>query len=338
MSDHSRHTVFTEQARFCETRSPLYAHLCRECADEPAVDALGAEPAWDLPLRLLGAVHYLVLAGEAPELASAYAGEGDPWPPFRELLVERRDWLGRFVVEQGVQTNEVQRCFGLLPGFLALGDALPLDVIELGPSAGLNLCWDSFRYRYKAGAWGPGSSPLELVGGERPGPPATLLSTSPVVRRRRGIDLHPVDVTTEHGSRLLRCFVWADQLERLERLRRAIEVARAQPPELIQDDYVELLPELLADRDPGSLTVVFQIASLPYLGEGRRRELYATLAEAGRAGPLAFLNATRPDPGWRGDDGYGLELQLWPGSRSGKVERRYLAHLDFHGEWLAWTG
>ena len=278
-------------------------------------------------------MHYLVLAGEAPELARAYAGDGDPWPPFRALLVERRERIARFVAEQAVQTNEVQRCFGLVPGILALGDALPLDMIELGPSAGLNLCWDRYRYRYEAGSWGPEDSPLELSGGERPGPPAALLATAPVVRRRRGLDLNPVDVATEHGSRLLQCFVWADQAERLERLRRAIDVARAERPELIRGDYVELLPGLLADRDPGALTVVFQIASIPYLGEDRRRVLYAALAEAGRAGPLAFLNATRPSEGWNGDDGYGLELQVWPDGR-----RRFVGHLDFHGEWISWTG
>ena len=38
-------------------------------------------------------------------------------------------WIARFVREQGVQTNEVQRCFGLLPAFLAVADRRPLDVI-----------------------------------------------------------------------------------------------------------------------------------------------------------------------------------------------------------------
>jgi hypothetical protein len=202
-------------------------------------------------------------------------------------------------------------------------------VIELGPSAGLNLCWDRYRYRYAAGAWGPGTSSLELSGGERPGPPAALLSATPRVRRRIGIDLRPVDVTTDEGARLLECFVWADQTERLERLRRAIDVLRSDPPELVQGDYVELLPQLLAERDPDALTVVFQIASTPYVAEDGRRRLYAALARAGRDGSLAFLNATRPEPGWRGD-GYGLELQQWPGTR------RYVAHLDFHGEWVSW--
>ena len=225
----------------------------------------------------------------------------------------------------------MQRCFGLLPGFLAVDDGRPLDVIELGPSAGLNLCWSSYRYRYEAGGWGPEGSLLELTGGERPGPSAGLLAKRPAVRRRLGIDLHPVDVTSEHGARLLQCFVWADQAERLERLRRAIEVLRADPPELVQGDYVELLPEVLAQRDPDALTLVFQIASTPYVAEEGRRRIYAALSDAGRSGSLAFLNATRAAEGWEGD-GYGLELQVWPGPR------RHVGHLDFHGEWVSWQG
>jgi hypothetical protein len=265
-------------------------------------------------------------------LARAYAGEGDPWPPFRELLEERRGWLARFVAEHGVQTNEVQRCFGLLPAFLALGGDRPLDVIELGPSAGLNLCWDRYRYRYEEGAWGPEGSPVELSGEERPGPPGELLSVSTTVARRRGIDLEPIDVASQQGARLLEAFVWADQVERLERLRRAVEVVRADPPELLRGDYVRLLPVLLAERDPDALTVVFQIASVMYLGDDARRELAAVLAAAGAEGPLVFLNATRPQAGWQGD-GYGLLLQAWPGG-----EQRYVGHLDFHGEWISWTG
>jgi hypothetical protein len=253
------------------------------------------------------------------------------WDDVAGALDEHGGWLARFVAEQNVQTNEVQRCFGLMPGFLALAEERPLDVIELGPSAGLNLCWDRYRYRYEARPWGPEDSPLELSGGERPGPPGELLAVSPRVRRRIGIDLRPVDVTTEEGARLLECFVWADQVERLDRLRNAIEVLRRDPPELVQGDYVELLPQVLAERDPDALTVVFQIASTPYVTEDGRRRVYAALAAAGRDGSLAFLNATRPADGWRGD-GYGLELQRWPG------RRRYVAHLDFHGEWIAWRG
>src|SRR5207247_4847076 len=95
-------------------------------------------------------------------------------------------------------------------------------------------------------------------------------------------DLAPSDVTTDEGARLLECFVWADQLERLERLRRAIETLRDDPPELIAGDYVELLPELLEQRDEDALTVVFETASLAYVEEDRRAILAREIELAGR--------------------------------------------------------
>jgi hypothetical protein len=273
-----------------------------------------------VPIRLLGGLHYLALADGV-----------DPWSATHQTIAEHRDWLARFVAEQDVQTNEVGRCFALLPAFLLLARASRrrVDLLELGPSGGLNLLVDRYGYRYRRGDWGAADAAVVLTGGEIGPVPADLLGIDLPIGRRRGIDLNPVDLSTDEGVRLLTSFVWADQWHRLERLRRAIEVARAEPPELVRGDYVELLPQLLAERDPDALTVVFQIASTPYVAEDGRRRLYAALARAGRDGSLAFLNATRPEPGWRGD-GYGLELQQWPG------RRRYVAHLDFHGEWVSW--
>src|SRR5258708_32153508 len=116
--------------------------------------------------------------------------------------------------------------------------------------------WDRYRYRYKTGEWGTGA--LELTGDDRIPPPAELVSRSVSVARRRGIDLNPVDVTTDHGARLLQSFVWADQTERLERLRRAIETLRQDPAELMRGDYVEARPALRTVRREGTQLVAVQ--------------------------------------------------------------------------------
>src|SRR5205814_2444418 len=188
-----------------------------------------------------------------------------------KALTEHRDWLARFVAEQDVQTNEVGRCFALLPAFLELArtSGRRLDLLELGPSAGLNLLVDSYGYRYRSGAWGDAAAAVVLTGEERTPVPADLLAVELPIGRRRGVDLNPVDVATDEGVRLLTCFVWADHWHRLERLRHAIAVARANPPELVRGDYVELLPHLLSERDRDALTVVFQTVSTQYVGRER---------------------------------------------------------------------
>jgi hypothetical protein len=224
-----------------------------------------------------------------------------------------------------VQTNEVQRAWALLPAFLTVADGRPFDLIELGPSAGLNLLWDRYRYAYSTGVWG--ESALELSGNDRVPPPAPLFERRVEVARRRGIDRNPVDATSEHGARLLKAFVWADQTGRLERLQRAIDVVRQDPPQLIRGDYVDTLPALLADRIEGVHLVVFQTASTMYLNEAALTRLHGALQEAALVEPLTYLGTGRaPD-----DDGFALEVEDWPGGA-----RERLAVFDFHGDWLDW--
>jgi hypothetical protein len=245
------------------------------------------------------------------------------WDDVDAALTDHRDFLARFVAEHEVQTNEVQRSWALLPAFLSLADGRPFDLVELGPSAGLNLVWDRYAYRYSSGAWGDG--PFELAGDDRVPPPAPLFAADVRVARRRGVDRHPIDVTTDDGALLLQSFVWADQADRLARLRAAIDVVRADPPELIQGDYVRDLPRLLDDRVPGAQLVVFETASTQYLDRAQRETLHAALRDAA---PLTFLT-TRSHPG---ADYYTLEAWTWPGGG-----RRAVEHFDFHGAWLEWT-
>ena len=166
-----RAEIFRRQAGFCDGRSPLYAELCRRLAEDPRVDAIAPDLVWDFPLRLLGGLHYLVLAGQAS------------WDDIGAALDEHRAFLTRWAEEQDVQTNEVQRAWALLPGFLSVADGRPFDLLELGPSAGLNLLWDRYRYRYKTGEWGTGA--LELIGDDRTPPPTQLFSRRGPWSRRR---------------------------------------------------------------------------------------------------------------------------------------------------------
>ncbi|HZQ82482.1 MAG TPA: DUF2332 domain-containing protein [Gaiellaceae bacterium] len=305
--------MFARQASYCEGRSPLYAEVCRRLANDSRVDDIAPDLSWDLPLRLLGGLHYLVLAGEAS------------WDDLGAALDDHAAFLTRWCSEQDVQTNEVQRSWALLPGFLTVADERPLDLLELGPSAGLNLLWDRYRYRYSSGEWGAGE--LELSGDDRMPFPGELLERRVDVVRRRGIDLNPVDVTTEHGARVLQAFVWADQTDRLERLRRAIDVARRDPPQLMQGDYVDALPSLLRNRREGAQLVVFQTASTMYLDRRDAERLRSALHHAGREEPLVYLTTGRaPD-----DDGFALELERYPDGRTERLEV-----FDFHGAWLDW--
>ena len=309
--------VFLAQAAHCETRSPLYAELCRRFGEDPiAGEIVGPDPTWEKPLELLGGLHYLVLGGDA--------SWDDP-------LEAHRDFLTRFVREQNVQTNEVMRSWLLVPLFLRVAQRTGADVfdlVELGPSAGLNLVWDRYRYLYEAGEWGPADAPLTLSSVEKRPVPAELLELEPRVRGRVGIDRNPLDVTTEEGARLLKCFVWAGQDERLERLDRAIEALREDPPELQRGDMADALPDVLAARADDALTVVFATASLGYLSDEALGRVRATLDEAGQSGGLVFVNT---GSGRTDEHHWGLRIIYYPGA-----EREFAGEADYHGAWLDW--
>jgi hypothetical protein len=326
--------AFRRQAESFEALgSPVYAGLAERLGREPEIvePLFDGDVRWDAPLRLFGAVHQLALTHVAPDALSGR------WEDFTAALVEHQDELRSRIATQGVQTNEVKRCTALLPALLtaAAETGLPVELLELGPSAGLNLLVDRYRYRYANGVWGPADARLELAAREGDGRvPAELLAQGLVVRRRRGIDLAPVDATTAEGYLLLRSFLWPGLHERVGRLDAAVETLRELPvpPELIEGDYLDLLPRLLRERPEDGLTVVFDTFSTPYLSADADEQLRSGLDDAGADGrPLAWVSVRRWDPRSGPPDGiFELELRVWPGAP------RLAAYVDPHGNWLDW--
>lgn len=217
-----------------------------------------------------------------------------------------------------MQTNEVRRCWWLLPCFLEVARRLDTDVLdclELGCSGGLNLVWDRYGYSYEHCAWNPAAGGLVLAEEERGRVPAELLALRPRVRSRVGLDQAPPDLRTEEGVLLLKAFVWADQPERLARLDAAVEAWRSHPPEIVTGDIVDELPALLA-RSPN---LVWSTAALNYLPPERQERVRELIAEAG----VPFVEAWRPRDG--SNDYYGVF-----------VNGDEVAHGEFHGAWVDW--
>jgi hypothetical protein len=272
------------QAAGClELGSPLYSSLLESAADDLELGG----PTWDLlegfeiepgtaalPLRLMGAVHRLVLADTLPELAAHYpstGGDGDPsatWPVFRQALIDHRPKI-LALLAWGCQTNEVGRSAALLGGFLEVAhrSGLPLRILEIGASAGLNLRWDRYRYESPDGAWGDPSSSVRFTHSYEVPPPMTR---SAEVVERKGCDLSPVDPTSEEGALTLRSFVWADQLGRMSQLDAALEIAGALPVEVERVDAAAFLQRELAHPRRDVATVVYHSVFMQYVGEAGR--------------------------------------------------------------------
>jgi hypothetical protein len=315
--------------------SPLYEGLLSRAADDFAdrgptwrlLDGHESDPGGSvLALRMMGAVHRLALEGRAPELAARYESDdgdlGRTWEVFRSTLEDELPAL-KEMIERPVQTNEVGRCAALLPGFLGFAESsgLPLRLLEVGTSAGLNLGWDSYRYEAEGFAWGPADSPLrigfDLSGG-------TIPAAAARVAERAGCDPAPVDPRSEEGRLTLLSFVWADQRDRMERLRAALELAAERTVEIETARAVAWVERRLAEPAEGLATVLFHSLVMQYLAEGEHLEFEAAVAAAGRraadSAPLAWLRM-EPD-----GERAAIRITTWPGG-----EERLLARAGYHG-------
>jgi hypothetical protein len=323
--------------------SPLYARLLEHAADD--VEAGG--PCWTvldgheadalgsvIGLRYMAAVHRLVLRGAAPALARHYASAGgnadagDAWPDFRAAVAEHVAEL-RELVCLPVQTNEVGRCAALLGGFLNVAGttALPLRVLEIGCSAGLNLRWNRWFYDAgPSGTWGDRDASVRLAGCFDVAPP---LDVDVEVAERLGCDAQPLDPTSEADRETLLACTWPDQAHRLRLLRAALPAAARDPVTIDREPAGAWLEARLRQPRPGVATVVFQSLVIQYLDDAERERVTAAIERAGAAAtadaPLAWL---RMEPG--GDEA-DVHLRTWPGGADARVARS-----GYHGRPVRW--
>ena len=227
-------------------RSPLCIALMRAAADDidrggPVARLFAGIPAppGSVPqLRLVGALHYLVLSGRAPDLAAYYPSVGgkEPvsgvWPAAQATIDERFDEI-RARLHRTVQTNEPGRSAVLFAGLLWLSDRYrrPIRLLEVGASAGLNLLADRYSYVVDGHELGDPASPLRFIDPWVPPPPIDLAAAAAKLRivARAGCDLAPLDPTRPDDQLTLLSYIWADELDRVSRCQRRTESLRAGP-------------------------------------------------------------------------------------------------------------
>ena len=322
-------SLLREQADVCRTfESPLYGGLLARAADNALAGGVAFEllrphearnPRADaLALRLMAAVHRLVLLGEAPDLAPHYPSVGgfkaDAWPAFERLLIDQQERLTA-LINLPCQTNEVGRAAALAFGFfeVAASTSMPLRLLEVGASAGLNLRWDHYRYGDSAVRWGSEASPVDLVGLWTEVP--RVIPAGVEVIERRGCDSRPIDPSTSEGRLSLLASVWADQVARVRRLEGALDVAVRVPVEIETASVSDWLPGKLERKTPGQATVVYHSIVQEYFDEATAAAFHACLARAGdeaRDGAPTFwlrLEPVRVDGALR----YAVSLKQWPG-------------------------
>jgi hypothetical protein len=290
-------------------------------------------PVFDaLPLRLTGGVHHLWRAGLVPELAPLFDGTGtshDNAALMRDVLAKHDAALLPWL-DGPPQTNEPGRSAQLMAGLLEIvaRHGPKLEILEIGSSAGLNLLIDRFRIDLPGISTGPADSPVRLTPEWRGSPPPP---TPPDIVSIRGVDIAPVDATTQAGADRLLAYCWADHTQRIERLDHALALLRAHPPRLDAGDAPDWLDARLAEPQPEGVTRVLMHSIVwQYIApEGQARITAAMLAAGSRATPDRPLAWVRVEAD-RTVHHHDIRIQSWPGHGDSVL----LGHAHAHGFWV----
>jgi len=338
----ARADLFRQAQTACALGSPFVRDVLVAAARQlPRAPLLSARLAtWPgdrasaaLALRVNGALHALARSGEVASLSALYAARGGDTDRAVADAFEAADaTLARFVASP-TQTNEVARSGALYAGLMVVAGRFgqPVELLEIGSSAGLNL--NLGRYAH-------------CLGGTCAGDPASTLRIAPrwhgpAPRRHRlriasaaGVDLAPLDVADPECCERLLSFVWADRDDRMTQLQQAIRLARMHPPRVDRGDAADWLEAQLARPQSTDVTrVVIHSMVRQYLDIATRARIARSLAQAGASAderhPLAHLFYE-----WDGDRRkVELVLTTWPHG-----EARLLAHPDPYGDRVSWIG
>lgn len=327
--------------------SPLYELLATRIADwEPDLQALAglAQPGQPPANMLFGAVHWLLLGGADHPLRRWYPhladGESAPlsdaaWDAFQDFVALHRDVIGTLVASRVTNTNEVRRCTYLRAGYaeVVARTGLPLGLIELGPSAGLNLNVDHYAVRYRfedRDVLCTPHSALELNAAAAG--PIPMPTEPPRIDWRLGLELNPVDLAQEEDRRWLVGLLWPGQSERIARLEAALSIALAHPPPIRAGDALALLPAALDEAPEDCARVVAHSLVTYQWTPEMRRALADILRDASRNRPVYRLHHDVVDD-VVDPKAMPLVLETWV---DGAVVAERLAEAHHHGASLRW--
>ncbi len=334
--------AFLIQEHYCRTMdAPIYASIAAAVAKDLTRDTIvGArlldwpgEPTRDaMPLRFIGGLHALVLAGRDAELAELFAGHvaDDEIIGVVEGVLARHEaellpWL-----DGPPQTNEPGRSAALMCGLIEVArrHGPKIEILEIGSSAGLNLLIGRYRFDLGGTMVGPEDSPITIVPewtGEAP--PATPIE----IVSARGSDIAPMDATDPAVETRLSAFVWPEKPERMARLKSAIAMVRDHGVRLDRADAADWIEARLAEpQEAGTTSVLMHSVVWQYLPKDVAARVRAAMLAAGdRATPERPLGWVMMEPD-RSVAHQVLRVMSWPGH----AEPLVLGASHAHAAWI----
>ena len=306
--------------------------LARRMKDWPGLMLADA-----MPLRVAGALHWLVLSGADRRLEPVYAGELTEQAIIDELVAAIAvEWDAKLVpwLDGPPQTNEAGRSAGLMAGLLWLSQRLgpKFELNEIGASAGVNTMMERYRFNLGGVKLGPEQSPM-LIKPEWRGPPPPDSEVEIVAIR--GCDLSPVDLSNPAEALRLKAYVWPEVPQRMARIDAAVQLAAQKPPMVERKDAGSFVEERFeAPQQSGVTRVLYHSIVWQYLPETTQRSITAAMEQAGSRAtaekPLAWVQLETNRETFKHE----LTVRYWPGGE----EPVFLAEGHPHGAWVEWHG
>jgi hypothetical protein len=267
--------------------TPLYATLCARGASDADIVALvsrGKEGA--APMHLFSSVHYLLLQDSSDHLSRFFATltpspqpPEDAFPEFVRFCRKHREQILHLLDTRTVQTTYAERCRTVMPLLSRVADEAgePLNLVEIGCSAGVLLTFDKYAYAIEhGGRLGAADAPLTLSLAVVGGSPLRI----PRIGSRVGLDLHVLDPSSEDERRWLLALSFPEHREQQAALATALKEVARTPMRMIEGDALVTLPAVLAETpDP---LCVFHSACLMYWPSQAKAALDALLVDASR--------------------------------------------------------
>ena len=300
--------VYEDFARWGEhaRESPLYQELAARVSEDDELIALVADiEHLPRPNMLFGAVQFLL--GTDHELSRFYAsrtespvGPAGAFPIFKEFALDHAD---------EILMREADR----------LGE--PVHLIEVGASAGLNLCLDRFQYDFGGLEFGHSDVHLrvELEGD------VDVPTRAPYVQRRVGIDKNPVDLNDPDDLRWLESLIWPEQVERRRRLRSAVRVRATVQVEMVRADASSAIGGVIDRLPTAGPAIVFHAFTINQFNEEQRARFDRALEGASARRSITRIGFEY----WEGTDD-------WPEIRVGLTEASLepMMQAHPHGAWV----
>ena len=315
--------------------SPTYEALSLAVADNPELLALAREclVGQPIPNLFFAAVKRLLGDCEGDDLARHYDRAASGESPsegmtdsFARFCARNETGVAELVRARRVQTNEVGRCSYLTPAFgvvsLDAGNA-PLGLIDVGASAGLNLLWDRYQYRYSDGSmYGRSDSEVAIECELRSAMPH-LPSKFPDVAFRAGVDLNPVDLGDDEEYLWMLALVWPDHPNRTALLKAARRVWLSDPPRVESGDALEILPGIIGEVPRSAALCVFHCHTLNQFPVESRAAFYETLRATSYGRTVYHIDS-------EGERMYVARIV------NGVEDTILAARRNAHGRWVEW--